>query len=255
MSRFIELLKKHEIEVVADVRSKPYAGYAVHFKKANLIKQLKKAGLKYVFLGRELGGRPEEPEFYIQEKVPNRRGKERYGEKVYYGRLVTTPRFREGIVRLFEGTLRWKVALMCSEEDPTNCHRRRLITWALKLDSQHEPTTQWRTPAYEVIPEQHVQWLKTTLSGLSLDDPTVLVHHIRGNGDVIEEQDLRDIEAKIEAQRPHQLQLLQDEERDERWKSAHYIQDDDEIDEQEFHEAEDEENSPHQLGFLEDEDN
>ena len=234
MSRFIELLKEHEIEVVADVRSKPYAGYAVHFSQDRLKDQLNIAGLTYDFFGQELGGRPEGPEFYDNDG------------KAFYDCLVTTHRFRDRLVQLLERTLRQKVALMCSEKDPTNCHRRRLITWALKLDSQHEPTAQWLTPKYEVIPDDHVHWLKATLSGLSLDNPTVLVRHIRGNGDVIEEQALRE---ETEAQETHQPNLLEDE----RWKSAEPIPRDGKvIEEQEFHEAEDEENSPHQLGFLED---
>ena len=56
-----------------------------------------------------------------------------------YGHLATAPRFRDGLSRLLDGTLQWRVALMCSEEDPTDCHRRRLITRALQSD---DPTVE-----------------------------------------------------------------------------------------------------------------
>ena len=121
--RFVELLEGCSIDVVADVRSQPYARYAVHFSRAPLRQLLADAGLRYVFLGQALGGRPDEPELYDSEG------------RVLYGRLADIPRFRDGISRLLEGAVRWRVAMMCSEEDPTHCHRRLLIARALRLSN------------------------------------------------------------------------------------------------------------------------
>ena len=123
--RFIELLESFRIDVLADVRSQPYARYASHFSQTPLRQLLADAGLQYMFLGRELGGRPDEPELYDSEG------------RVRYGHLAEAPRFRAGLSRLLEGASQWRVAMMCSEEDPTDCHRRLLITRALRQGNSH----------------------------------------------------------------------------------------------------------------------
>jgi hypothetical protein len=40
----------------------------------------------------------------------------------------------DGLGRLKDGAERFRVAMLCSEEDPTNCHRRLLITSVLAED-------------------------------------------------------------------------------------------------------------------------
>ena len=140
--RFIELLKSFRIDVLADVRSQPYARYASHFSRTPLRQLLADAGLQYVFLGRELGGRPDEPELYDSEG------------RVRYGHLAQAPRFSAGLSRLLEGASQWRVAMMCSEEDPTDCHRRLLITRALRQGN-----------------------------------PQATVHHIRGDGREVDENE------------------------------------------------------------------
>ena len=49
-----------------------------------------------------------------------------------YDRLAESPAFQTGISRLMKGIVLYRVALMCSEEDPTNCHRRLLIGKVLR---------------------------------------------------------------------------------------------------------------------------
>ena len=120
VERFLELLGEHSIEVVVDVRSEPYSSYSKHFCQAPLRRSLKDAGLSYLFMGRELGGRPPEPEFYDEDG------------HVLYGEVAATECFREGVRRLVDGATRYRVAVMCSEENPTSCHRSRLITRALR---------------------------------------------------------------------------------------------------------------------------
>lgn len=116
---FIELLRKQGIEVVADVRSHPYSRFAPHFNRESLKETLARAGLRYVFLGHELGGRPDGDEFYDDEG------------HVLYGRVAQTRLFLAGIERLEHGLGRFRLAMMCSEEDPTDCHRRLLVARVL----------------------------------------------------------------------------------------------------------------------------
>lgn len=115
MEEFIELLRKHDIEVVADVRSNPYSRYATHFHGPSLQNELRKTGLKYVFLGSEIGGKPKEREFYDAEGFAD------------YGKLASSEKFKAGMERLLNGIRIYRVALMCGEEDPAGCHRHLLI--------------------------------------------------------------------------------------------------------------------------------
>lgn len=117
---FADLLKKHDIDVLVDVRSYPYSRYAPQFETSGLKALLAKAGVKYLYLGRELGGRPEDDDYYDAEG------------HVLYARLATSPLFLEGIDRLQKGAQTYRVAVMCAEEDPLNCHRRLLIGRVLR---------------------------------------------------------------------------------------------------------------------------
>src|SRR5207248_2088957 len=112
---FIALLTGHQIQVLADVRSHPYSRYVSHFNREELRAALQAAGIKYGFLGRELGGRPDDESFYDE------RG------HVLYFRVAETPLFLQGIERLETGIRDFRVAIMCSEEDPAVCHRHLLV--------------------------------------------------------------------------------------------------------------------------------
>jgi uncharacterized protein (DUF488 family) len=109
------LLRQHRIDVLADVRSAPYSKYCPQFDKHALEAAVREAGLQYVFLGRELGGRPEGAEYYDAEGY------------VLYWRRAEAPEFLAGIERLERGRQQYRIAVLCSEEDPAGCHRHRLI--------------------------------------------------------------------------------------------------------------------------------
>lgn len=119
---FIDLLRRCGIEAVVDVRSHPYSRFARHFSRGVLDRLLREAGVSYVYLGQELGGRPEGDEFYDED------------EHVRYDRVAQTESFRAGLGRLLDGAARMQVAIMCSEEDPLHCHRRLLVTRVLESE-------------------------------------------------------------------------------------------------------------------------
>jgi len=114
-AEFIELLVQHGVQVVADVRSRPFAKYATHFNADQIEKLLGQAGIRYVFLGQQLGGRPEERRFYDPDG------------HVRYDLLAESEQFKAGIARLLKGIERYRVAIMCSEENPAECHRTLLV--------------------------------------------------------------------------------------------------------------------------------
>ncbi len=114
ITEFIQLLHKHEITAVADVRSHPYSRYLPHFSQSALKASLENAGIRYVFLGKELGARPDNPDCYMKGKA-------------LYAKIAATDLFAEGIKRVIEGIKKYKIALMCAEKDPLTCHRAILI--------------------------------------------------------------------------------------------------------------------------------
>lgn len=113
------VLRGPGIEVVADIRSQPFSRYNPQFNREKFSAALAQAGLGYLFLGAELGGRPPEPEFYD------------CAGQVRYGALARTERFDSGLRRLLAESGRHRVAMLCSEEDPQRCHRRLLVTRVL----------------------------------------------------------------------------------------------------------------------------
>lgn len=119
MSTLVRLLHAERIEVLADVRSQPFSRFNPHFNRRPLKSSLGEARIRYAFLGDELGGRPPEPEFFDEEG------------HVLYCEVAKTPRFLAGLERLLDGSNKFRVAMMCSEENPTDCHRRLLVTRVL----------------------------------------------------------------------------------------------------------------------------
>lgn len=115
LERFIGLLKQHGVQVLVDTRSYPASKHACHFDLANLKLAIKDAGMRFVYLGRQLGGRPPNKAYYDDEG------------RVLYDRLAQSDAFLAGISRLERGLRQYRVALMCSEENPAFCHRRLLI--------------------------------------------------------------------------------------------------------------------------------
>lgn len=114
------LLLRHGIEGVADVRSSPYSQYAPQSNRETLRDSLQDVGIEYRFVGDALGGRPAGDGFYDDLG------------RVLYDRIAASAGFQDGIDRLIHWAERRRVALLCSEEDPTDCHRRRLIARVLR---------------------------------------------------------------------------------------------------------------------------
>ena len=112
---WLALLVQHGVEVVVDARSSPYSKYVPQFDKELMQRSLEEAGIRYLFFGAELGGRPANPAYYDAKG------------RVLYSRLRNDAHFRAAIVRLESGMERFRVALVCGEEDPAHCHRRLLI--------------------------------------------------------------------------------------------------------------------------------
>jgi len=116
LHEFLSLLKKFSIEYLIDVRSVPYSGYNPQFNQNNLKVFLEQNGITYVFMGDSIGGRPSDASCYDSEG------------KVDYEIVKTKKFFIDGIERLKNALKKnLSVVLMCSESNPCECHRSKLI--------------------------------------------------------------------------------------------------------------------------------
>jgi uncharacterized protein (DUF488 family) len=118
LERFLSLLAGAQVTAVADVRSSPASRFSPQFNKNALAASLAGRGIDYVFIGKELGGRPARPEMYTDGRAD-------------YGKMAASPEFRAGLAQLIEMAQRQRVAAMCSEADPLDCHRCLLVGRAL----------------------------------------------------------------------------------------------------------------------------
>ena len=125
IDRFLELLDDHGIRLIVDVRSAPYSRFAPHFNRADLEHALSLHQIEYRYAGDFLGGRPADPELYREGTIPNERHD--FLQAVNYEKVAQTPAFRRGLDRLIELAESSTVAVLCSEENPRECHRHFLI--------------------------------------------------------------------------------------------------------------------------------
>lgn len=127
IDRFLELLKAHDVTAVADIRSVPYSASQPQFNRESLSPLLDTHGIAYVFLGEELGVNAPDTSC-------------RVGGRVDFTRVVQSEAFLQGVHRLQDGMQRFRIAVMCSEGEPLNCHRSVLLArhfTALGVPVQH----------------------------------------------------------------------------------------------------------------------
>ena len=116
IERFLALLTRHGVTALGDVRSFPRSRFNPQFNRERLDASLREHGIGYVFLGDALGGKRDEPAARD------------------YAAVSATPSFQAGLARVREGAARHRIALMCAEKDPLDCHRFVLVCRHLRRD-------------------------------------------------------------------------------------------------------------------------
>lgn len=112
---FLSILKKYNVDLLIDIRTRPFSRFNPDFRAKKLELHLINNDIRYLFLGRELGGKPTDPDCYTKDEVD-------------YLRVQEKGFFREGIQEVLH--LHKKgctVALMCAELSPNHCHRKALV--------------------------------------------------------------------------------------------------------------------------------
>lgn len=166
--KFVRLLEDNGIMTLVDVRSAPHSRYNPQFNKENLEMMLPQHDIQYAFAGRFLGGRPTDPSCYKNRQLPGEGAD--YLHEVDYPEVMKRDWFTKGVVRLLELADEQTTAIMCSEENPAECHRHHLI--AKYLMAQY---------------------------------PEVKVMHIRGDGAVFGAVSITDALDELTAEQPQLL--------------------------------------------------
>ncbi len=156
IEKFVALLEQYQIEALVDVRSHPSSRYNPQYNAPPLSAVLKEHGIRYLFLGKELGGRPDDERYYDESG------------RVLYNEWAESPVFLEGIERVKRGAEKFRIALMCSEENPQHCHRRLLVTPVLRDcgievlhlrgDGDVQPESDFLTPQPSLFGDEGVSW-------------------------------------------------------------------------------------------------
>ena len=155
---FLGLLERHRVTALADVRSTPFSRFNPHFNRKSLGGALAARGIEYLYLGRELGGRPDEPACYEEGRIR-------------YDRVARQERFREGLERVESGVVEHRMALMCAEKEPLDCHRTLLVGQAL-----HERGMEVAHIHADGGLEPHADAMDRLLAGTGLDPKDDLFH-------------------------------------------------------------------------------
>lgn len=116
IEEFIKELQSFSIQYLIDVRSSPFSKWATHFNQGTIDNILKTYNIRYVFMGDVIGGRPLDDTYYDEDGYFD------------YKKMAECPCFTTGLSRLVDAQHKGCiVATMCSETEPSQCHRSKLI--------------------------------------------------------------------------------------------------------------------------------
>jgi uncharacterized protein (DUF488 family) len=153
----INLLRNESVQYLLDVRSNPQSKFNPDFSSEHLGGALRDAGIRYVFVGDTLGGRPSDVSCYSDGHV-------------VYDRVREKDFFQVGISRLLNAVSQdLRICLLCSEARPEHCHRSKLIgvaLCALGVEVLHFGPNGERQSQTEVL--KRLESLQGDLFGLSL---------------------------------------------------------------------------------------
>ena len=114
LEKLLSLIKLAGVNCIIDVRSMPASAYSPHFNKESLNQFLRIKGVLYGHFGEEFGAR---------------RTDSVVAGQVNFEKAVTTEAFLRGVRRIENGlTKGFKIAFMCSEAKPLECHRFSMIS-------------------------------------------------------------------------------------------------------------------------------
>ncbi len=112
---FSRLLLNNDIELLVDVRTNPVSRFAPFANYRSLVDLLESVGIDYEFMGGRLGGKPKNTALYDSRGKPD------------YRKMRSLDGFEDAVEQLAGMASRRRTAILCSEEDPSECHRLLLL--------------------------------------------------------------------------------------------------------------------------------
>lgn len=120
---FVKLLKLYGINYVLDVRSTPYSKYAEQFNRESIYEYLKKTEINYSYMGDFFGARLDDTYLYNDSGCLD------------FEKVIKSDKFCRGMDNVILGLERGnKIALMCTEKDPIDCHRAIMVARGFSLN-------------------------------------------------------------------------------------------------------------------------
>jgi hypothetical protein len=114
---------------IVDVRSVPVSAYNPQYNQEALKKFLENNGVTYLHFGEEFGARQTDTDLLDDDG------------KLDFEKVRKTRLFRRGVERIWQGVEKgFRIALMCSESEPLECHRFAMVSVGLEsegLDVRH----------------------------------------------------------------------------------------------------------------------
>lgn len=112
----ITRLKQHAINCVVDVRSIPYSQYAHQYNASFIKGMLREVHINYLYMGKEFGARQEKAQYFDEKGILD------------FLKYQKSPSFQNGVIRIENGIKKdYKIAFMCTEKDPIDCHRNIMV--------------------------------------------------------------------------------------------------------------------------------
>ena len=192
-TRLIAALKTYAVDIVVDVRSSPYSRRNPQVNREALQYALRNACIRYLFLGRELGARREEPECYVKGQAR-------------YDLIEKTNSFRLGLERLRTGLERFHIALLCAENDPITCHRMILVCKCLR-DDNTEIRHIRRDGTYETNQQAETRLLSALGLKTAFANPAVIERAYQLQAERIAYVDESDSNSLIESDQPQSVEI------------------------------------------------
>ena len=120
---FLELIKTVEINCIVDVRSIPASTYNPQYNQNSLKNFLKNNHITYLHFAEEFGAKQTDDDLLDNEG------------KLDFEKVRKTRLFHYGLERIWQGIDKgFRIALMCSESEPLDCHRFSMVSIGLEND-------------------------------------------------------------------------------------------------------------------------
>lgn len=126
----IALLDLHAVRMLVDVRSTPHSQFNPQFNQSAIKLAVEQHGLAYKYAGEFLGGRPKDPALFKTAEQGQNSDSWAYPD-VNYEAVMRSDLYQRGIARLLQLAVGTRLAIMCSEGNPLDCHRHHLIARSL----------------------------------------------------------------------------------------------------------------------------